>query len=85
MLITVTQENIDNGRQCQIYGCPVALAFKDAGIVTPIIDGVHLVTNIDRSNVEKYRLPLVASDWINAFDNYGRGRPFSFELELPTC
>jgi hypothetical protein len=82
MIVNVTQKHIDSGVNGAPGFCPIALAIKD---LKPeyIKDrrlgvGLYFVHIPDRASIP---LPKVARDWIRAFDNGRKVKPFAFTLE----
>lgn len=74
MIITVTQEDIDNGEMCLTEKCPVALAVKRAIGRMVRVNACYIVA--DRN----YDTPFSASEFIVAFDAGKLVEPFTFEL-----
>lgn len=75
MKITVTQNDIDNGRIGQPESCALALAIGRAaghtssvGFTSVMIEG------------EVYSLPKIAEDFRRDFDSYKKVEPIEFEI-----
>lgn len=78
--INVTQEHIDRGKVGSTYACPIALACRDAGLLSPFVtwdiiewggdEGVTLPT------------PHTAQTFIEDFDAEEQVVPFSFDIEF---
>ena len=89
MLIEVTQQHIDSGRQCNTGTCPVALALtgKLPGVRSV---GVWLDRDGDpqavfRGVIDLRRaLPATAGSFIEAFDTHGPTAVQPFTFTLPT-
>jgi hypothetical protein len=87
MLIKVSQEHIDNGRECNNLKCPVALALLDLGFV-PSVNGLEvnffkLRVWDDCKFLGSADLPENAIYSIDAFDSGIQIQPFEFELNIP--
>ena len=77
MLIKVTQEDIDAGQAWNCYKCPIALAtrraFTDRGIEVG-------TTCIWINDIEAYKTPAIAKEFIIQFDRSLHVSPIEFEL-----
>jgi len=77
MKIHVTQEDIDNGKRGDAYGCPIALAlhrsFKRKWSV-----GLTCAKNTNGKVIE---IPRSAQRFIRTFDNRKPAKPFNFILK----
>lgn len=83
MLITVTQQHIDDGIiECE--SCPISLALIDAGCIEPFVsdDVVAFRLKGKRRRITASP-PMAAVKFIHKFDALGKVKPFSFELEIP--
>lgn len=82
--ITVTAEDIANGKTCNSRECPIALAVRrilTTALVGPcfiLIEGVG-VNEQDTRIV----LPSVARNFVSMFDGDKKVEPFSFQIEEP--
>lgn len=87
MTITVTQEHVDKGNPGVSNECALALAFISAGFpdVRVRTDGVwpygYGIAN-EEIGVE---LPETADGFRFAFDRCLEVKPFTFEMDIPTC
>ena len=85
MRIEVTQDDINRGIRHHTAQCPIALAVRrtcpDAGSVR-----VSSVVALFRSGDSRAYcwgvLPLIAWQFIEAFDERHEGEPFAFDLEI---
>lgn len=82
MKIEVTEQDIKLGRRCSRDRCPVALAFKRAGIKPDGVTGMAVVFFYKTSYTE-VTLPSKVANFIADFDNSVVVEPFSFDLDLP--
>lgn len=85
MKIAVTEIDIMLGKPMSAKYCAIALACKRAGlgpVVIVIGDFVHTYdeNNFDTAR-EEFRLPDIAKEFLNAFDNGENVLPFCFELD----
>lgn len=75
--ITVTSKHIAKGMRSSGNKCPVALALKDK------FRGNWV--NVNRIYIEIegkfYHVPQSVKEFINNFDNFGKGKSFSFLLK----
>lgn len=78
--VTVTQEDIDNGKRCHAQECPFALAL--ARVLPPetkIAVGVYTMF-VNGTVIE---LPREIERWTAAYDYHGQSvSPATFELDL---
>ena len=76
MKVSVTQEHIEHGTTNAGY-CPIALALRDLDVGAPEVsaDGI----TIYGYRPVDFEVPAEAVQFINDFD---KGEPFEFELEL---
>lgn len=95
MQITVTQDDIDNGAQCNCTDCPIALAVRRATGGCGVQVGqrwVDIYDTTDRWPVSaaagSYSLPQSAQIFVETFDDDEGGpaavEPFAFELARRT-
>lgn len=75
MKITITKEDIKNGRQ-EMYGCPIALAMKRVLQVPVRVFSFGIFTR-----TKKYDIPKKASKFVFNFDTKKDVKPFSFYLK----
>ncbi len=90
--VTVTEKNITEGHRSSINSCPLALAIN-----TPVhkfpqnkLASVHLedgwFSRIEeagqRATRYKFKLPKIASDFIESWQNGAACEPIQFSLEL---
>lgn len=80
--VEVTQSCIDRGERRGATTCPVALAFREAGVTDAIVGAVWLSLP-NRPVDEVYDLPDNVRYWIYEYDEHGHGVPFSFDMEIP--
>jgi hypothetical protein len=81
MKITVTAEDIKNGKPDMPEFCPIALAVKRAGLCEhPYV----ISTYIDCEDGTFYDLPHNASEFITMFDAHKTVQPFEFDIEVPS-
>lgn len=78
MTITVEQKHIDNADPGSAFGCPVARAARDAGLV----DAFVLSRLYWAGRARQAELPEWVLDTILAFDAGEPIAPFSFELDV---
>jgi hypothetical protein len=80
--VEVTADDIRRGRRYECRYCPVALALNratgEAWEVGPRFAWTH-------RGGPAVPLPPAAAAFVDRFDIHGRGDPFSFDLEVPTC
>lgn len=77
MLITVTEEDIREGKAGTCQWCPIALAAsKIMGACTVSPDRISF------SGGRHCYLPRKAKDFIHRFDNGGVVKPFKFEVTI---
>ena len=81
--ITITKEDILNGRRCDPNSCPVGRALSRAGVSHFGVIGptVVIVDGQDRRRIMP--LPENVSEWILEFDACRQVKPLVFELALP--
>lgn len=80
MRITVTQQDIEQGKRRDEQSCPVALACKRAGLSEPRVDNYY-VSYISREDGSfSFLLPQQVKNFIIAFDNQKSVQPFNFDL-----
>jgi len=83
IIIHVTRDDIDRGRQGDCKSCPVALALRRA-VRCDFAVGDQLVSFYPEEGGLFHRpLPPNVVDHINVFDVCGEMHPFSFALDLP--
>jgi hypothetical protein len=75
--VRVTRQHIAQGIQGDCSLCPLALAFRAAGLTVRV--GVRILI-IDR---RPYRMPALLADWADAFDAGREVEPIEFAFELP--
>lgn len=80
MKIEVTQEHIDKGRRRSCWGCPVALAMRSAGLLNAHAAATFYIWGAHGQFFKD--LPKDVTSHIEYFDQTGKMRPFSFELEV---
>ncbi len=85
MRITVTQEDIDNGRRCDPDCCPVGRALSRAGLIHYGVIGSAVMIKDGQAHAMALPLPAPVRDWILDFDGSRAVEPFSFELPVPTA
>jgi hypothetical protein len=76
--IEVTEEDISLGYRGYATLCPIAVAVKR-------ITGIQRVdarANRIRVGTKEVRTPPEAAAFMENFDKFGKGYPFSFEVEL---
>ena len=80
---SITDEDIDNGRQDDCEECPVALAIARE-LTAEKFCGFLLSVQRERVviNNGEYLLPPIAVRFIEEFDSGGTVGPFSFALEV---
>ncbi len=87
MRITVTQQNIDNGKlSCEL--CPIALAINerlDPKYVVGVGDKrIGIYRGRDDEEYVSIPTPQGLLGFIFAFDHKQECAPFSFDLDIPT-
>ena len=82
MRITVTQHDIDNGSPASGWNCPVAIAIaRAAGVPSAWVCGNHVeMPDCAFLLPAELRLPLVAVEFVFAFDAGATVRPIEFDL-----
>jgi hypothetical protein len=83
MKITVTREDIQNGRRHNPSGCPVGLAIQRAGVPYCCVTGGAVVMRHEHRGTTALLLPEAVQNWIADFDQARSVEPISFELGLP--
>ena len=84
MTFTVTQEHIDRGIRSSCTSCPIALAacVSDLDVRgASVSPGVILVLFESHHPSRSYALPLVAGQWMDAYDAGKTVHPFTFDAE----
>lgn len=81
MLIRLTQDHINLGRQCESDRCPVALAIQDAGV--PCQVGVFSIYGPAGSTYWRVSQPESVQQFRQDFDDGVFVEPFEFEFEVP--
>ena len=76
--VEVTEEDIAKGEKKDHCYCPLALAFKRAGLKDPIVE--NYTAEHAGGLIE---LPLEACDFVHDFDLGRPVEPFTFTVELP--
>lgn len=87
--IKVTENNIKwGGKQCA-YGCPISLAFKDAGVGNVGVTGAYYVLKMSvpagwgSVKVNRYfKMPPLIGDWVRTFDRGGSVLPIEFTANI---
>jgi len=83
--VNVRQEHVENGVECEPYGCPIYLAIRERlpalrfGVLAEFIDLEEELYPY----VRKVPLPAVAIEWREAFDAGVKSYPFKFQLTIP--
>lgn len=78
MEINVTQKDIEEGRRCSAFDCPIARAAKrHTGLEAVVTDDVELT---GPHLFSRWYLPLKATDFIQAFDARKPVSPLSFRI-----
>ena len=84
MTITVTREDIENGRRCDPDCCPIGRALVRSGIEHLGVVGAGVMVMDERHYTTVVPLPGPVKDWILAFDGKRPVEPISFELMVPS-
>lgn len=85
MKISITAQDIKNGKACSRNSCPVALAIKKALPGCPVwvdswfIDIIR--TELEFPLITAYHTNDKIERFIKTFDEGGRVKPFSFDLD----
>lgn len=79
--INVTQQNIIKGRKYTSKSCPIALAFKEAGIKKVEVKNLQFLLRKSEDSI-MYDLPRMARKFIRAFDEGRPVKPFSFNVKI---
>lgn len=84
--ISVTQEDIDNGRRCHSGKCPIALAAARTGGDLEWSVGsrnayAYRYTTVGAEIRTRHSLPKEARDFVRDFDFHQPVVPFEFDLE----
>lgn len=80
-LVSVTQIDIDSGKQKKCFECPVALAVRRSTGMRCRVDGSQGMLEAELKVIYVY-FPPYAVDFQNDFDLGGPVTPFSFEIEV---
>ncbi len=83
MRITVTQEDIENGRRCDPDCCPIGRALSRAGVVHYGVVGEAVMVLDEQQHATDLPLPGEIREWILDFDGRRPVEPISFELPIP--
>jgi hypothetical protein len=83
MTISITREDIENGRRCDPDCCPVGRALIRCGVDHLGVVGSGVMIMDERHFTEVVPLPEIVIDWILAFDGKRPVEPISFELRMP--
>jgi hypothetical protein len=83
MKITVTSQDIENGRRCDPDCCPVGRALMRAGLLHYGVHGNEVILLDVHHDPAILRLPEEVVEWILCYDGHRPVEPFSFELPLP--
>lgn len=84
--ISVTAEHIRQGCRYNCRSCPVALAFRDAGIADVMVFNPCVGLAATREAVApptSIFLPQRVQDFIRAFDHGTVCQPFEFDIDWP--
>lgn len=82
MTITVTREDIQNGRRCDPDCCPIGRALARAGIRHLGVVGSTIILRRDCEHASHLPLPDGVHQWIQDFDLSRPVTPISFELRV---
>ena len=83
--VHIEQRHIDEGKQCNIQGCPAALAIREKTGKPAWVQAHHIeFHNKKRGVVEVAYLSKEIKQWIRAFDWMGKNsaKPTSFKLVI---
>ncbi len=83
MKITVTQEDIAQGRRCDPNHCPVGRAVSRIGVRHYCVTETAVIIKGDCPSATALLLPDMVRNWIVNFDEQKPVEPISFELGLP--
>ena len=83
MTISVTREDIEQGRRCDPDCCPVGRALSRAGVVHFGVVGPTVMVADDAEHATGLPLPTAVKDWILDFDGAQPVEPITFDLTLP--
>lgn len=80
--VEVKRKHIKAGAIGEAHSCPIALALKEIGMVSPIAWGCGSLEFKDKAGVfvSEY-MPESAREFIYAFDSEKPVKPFSFQLK----
>lgn len=83
-LLTVSQENIDNGDVNNMFSCSVALAMHDAGIPFAAIESYSIAYTEPDGGVGLLRIPhtQVMRNFIDDVDNELEVKPHTFRIKV---
>lgn len=85
MVIAVTQNDIKHGERFMCRTCPIALAIGRATSRMVWVERNHVA--VDGSTIGEAivfaELPMLAQNFIKAFDKGRQVRPFSFCIDIP--
>lgn len=80
MVINVTGRHIAGGKRSDCNYCPIALAFKEAGLNIQV--GSYFIHRSPDDLENASELPNAVCDFIRKFDRGQPVQPFSFEINL---
>lgn len=83
MKISVSDEDIRNGRRNSRSECPVGLAIKRNGILHCCVTAAAVVVRDQHQRVTALLLPDPVRSWVEDFHQAKPVKPIHFELGLP--
>jgi hypothetical protein len=85
LVVSVTQDDINNGQRGNPWSCPIALAAKRALHEPELsVDGCHLNIEEYGAMVGCFDLPDECSEFVRAFDDGEAVQPFEFAMSAAT-
>lgn len=80
MIISVKQKHIRSGKRKMARSCPVAMALKDARILSPQVCYTLIYSRLKNGKLKAHRTSRRVKRFINAFDDGRKVKPFNFRL-----
>ena len=88
--IKITQDDIENGKHCDCYSCPITKALQ-----REFPEAYHTSTSYSRMRIEQrgpegvqtatYDTPQEAVEFMDAFDHHKPVKPIAFTAERATA
>jgi hypothetical protein len=83
--VNVTQEHIDKGRSIDAALCPITLALRSAGFITPVVNPYNLFMHLKGGKHLQVQTLKKVKRFIGRFDYSGKEavQPFSSYINVP--